>query len=476
MRESGSCVRRHTISLGVLVYALIMGLAMPIHAQECNPAESAKLLAQDGAEGDYLSLSVSISGNTAFVGAQYHDGNGLLHSGSAYVFENVAGAWTQVAKLTADDGAENHNFGCSVCVSDDTAIVGALGTDDFGAYSGSAYVFENVAGAWIQTAKLNASDAAAYDQFGSSVSISGDTAVIAAQWDGDNGLNSGSVYVFENVAGVWTQTAKLTADDGAAQDEFGSSVSISGNTACIGAVYDDDLGNESGSAYVFENVGGTWTQTAKLTADDGSLADLLGISISVNGNTAVVGAPGDDDDGFGSGSAYVFEKNAGAWTQAAKITADDGSTADYFGISVSINGTTVVVGASGDDDNGADASGSAYILKNIGGVWTQDAKITASDGAVNDHFGNTVCVNGDTALVGAPDTDDNGLDSGSAYVFDLNCNCPPDFNGDTVVNSLDFIAFLNDFTTGNPSADHNNDGSVDSQDFIAFLNDFVAGC
>ncbi|HEX9713604.1 MAG TPA: FG-GAP repeat protein [Actinomycetota bacterium] len=333
-------------------------------------------------------------------------------------------AATQQAKLTAADGATNNLFGSSVSVSGDTALIGAYNDDDKGASSGSAYVFTRSGGAWTQQAKLTASDGTVGDFFGVSVSVSGDTALIGAYGDDDNGSSSGSAYVFTRSGSTWTQQAKLTAADGAANDVFGVSVSVDGDTALIGAYFDDDHGTDSGSAYVFTRSGSTWTQQAKLTAADGAAFDFFGHSVSVSGDTALVGAYGDDDQGLDSGSAYVFTRSGGTWTQEAKLTAPDGAANDRSGISVSLREDTALVGAYLDDDHGTD-SGSAYVFARSGSTWTQETKLTASDGAAGDQFGWSVSVEGDTALVGAYFDDDHGSSSGSAYVFNLDTT-PPD--------------------------------------------------
>lgn len=210
--------------------------------------------------------------------------------------------------------------------------------------------------------KLLASDGARDDNFGESVSISGDTALVGAQGDDDNGGASGSAYIFEQVGGAWVQQAKLLASDGQEGDEFGFSVSISGDIAIVGAPFEDENGDRSGSAYIFQKVGGIWTQTAKLVAADGEPWDLFGLSVSISGDTAIVGVSYDDDNGYGSGSAYVFEKVDGIWTEVAKLLASDGAASDFFGLSISISGNTALVGASLDDDLGS-ASGAAYVCE-----------------------------------------------------------------------------------------------------------------
>jgi len=435
--------------------------------------ETQKLVASDGAAGDHFSESVSVSGDTALVGAA-HDGDLGQYSGSAYIFENVGGVWTQTAKLLASDGAAEDRFGSRVSVSSDTALVVAMGDDDLGQDSGSAYVFERVGGVWSQTTKLLASDGAAGDSFGYSVAVSGETVLVGVMNDDDRGENSGSAYVFEKVGGVWTQTAKLLASDGAAEDWFGYSVAISGETAFVGARQDDDSGVDSGSAYVFERVGGVWTQTAKLLAADGDDGDSFGYSVSVSGEAALVGANSDDDLGNSSGSAYMFERGGGEWMQT-KLLAADGAAYDSFGCAVSIAGDRAIVGARSDDD-GASNSGSAYIFENVGGAWGQTAKLMASDGAPDDWFGWSVSVSGGTAVVAARLDDDGGQDSGSAYVFDLCPSCPADFNGDGTVNTLDVLAFLNAWAAGDSSADFDDNGAIDTRDVLAFLNAWTAGC
>ena len=288
-----------------------------------------KRTASDGAASDRFGRSVSISGDYAVIGAYYNDDDDGNRSGSAYIFErDGAGNWSEVQKLTASDGAAFDYFGNSVSISGNYAVIGAYGDDDNGANSGSAYVFErDGAGVWSEVQKLTASDGADNDYFGVSVSISGDYAVIGAYTDDDNGANSGSAYIFErDGAGNWSEVQKLTASDAAASDYFGRSVSISGDYAVISAYYDEDNGSESGSAYVFERDGaGNWPEVQKLIASDGNTFDYFGISVSISGDYAVIGANyTDDDNGANSGSAYIFERDgAGNWSETQKLTASD---------------------------------------------------------------------------------------------------------------------------------------------------------
>ena len=221
--------------------------------------------------------------------------------------------------------------------------------------------------------KLTASDGAANDQFGRSVAISGATAVVGAGGDDDNGPGSGSAYIFTHSGTNWTEQAKLTASDGVTGDWFGSSVAISGDTAIVGARHDNPNSSKSGSAYVFVRSGTSWTQQAKLIANDGGANDEFGISVAISGDTVIVGAWGDDDvsNNIGNaGAAYIFTRSSTNWIQQAKIVASDRASDDDFGLSVSISGDTAIVGSYGDDDNGA-RSGSAYIFARAGSSWLE---------------------------------------------------------------------------------------------------------
>ncbi|NOT01042.1 MAG: PKD domain-containing protein [Phycisphaerales bacterium] len=329
----------------------------------------------------------------------------------------------EAVNLTASDATAGDDFGRSMSVSGDTAVVGAHLDDDAGSNSGSAYVFVRSEGVWTEQQELTASDAAAFDRFGNSVSVSGNTAVVGAWRDDDAGSDSGSAYVFVRNGSVWTEHQKLTASDAGAVDFFGVSVSVSGNTAVVGAVHDDDAGSNSGSAYVFVRSGGVWTEQQKLTASDGEPRDEFGFSVSVSGDTAVVGARFDDDAcpsvlNCSAGSAYVFVRNGEVWTEQQKLTASDAASFDSFGVSVAVSGNTAVVGAVFDADAGSN-SGSAYVFVRSGSVWTEQQKLTASDAAAGDLFGISVADSGDTAVVGASKNclQNPNCGSGSAYVF-----------------------------------------------------------
>jgi hypothetical protein len=299
-----------------------------------------------------------------------------------------------------------------------------------------------------QEIKLLPSDGATSDYFGYSVAISGTTAIVGAYGDGDNGGYSGSAYLFDTTTG--TQIAKLLPSDGAGDDLFGNSVAISGTTAIVGAYGDDDNGGYSGSAYLFDTT--TGTQIAKLLPSDGAVNDFFGTSVAISDTIAIVGAYLDDDNGTNAGSAYLFDTTTG--TQIAKLLPSDGAANGRFGTSVAIIGTTAIVGAYGDDDNGGD-SGSVYLFDTTTG--TQIAKLLPSDGAADDNFGYSVAISGTTAIVGAYGDDDNGGDSGSAYLAILDCNN----NGTWDVYEI----------SNSPSLDCDSNGYIDECELAAGFGD-----
>ena len=383
--------------------------------------QQAKLTATDGAASDNFGTYVGISGDTAIVGAAYVDVGSNLDQGSAYIFVRTGTTWTQQTKLTAPDGATADYFGWSVAISGDTAVVGAIfDSVDTNTNQGSVWVFSRVGSRWIgPDLRLIASDGAAEDRFGSSVAISGNTAIFGAYGD-DVGANAdqGSAYIFIRSGANWIQQAKLTASDGAAGDHFGLSVALSGDTAIVGAFHGTTY-LDDGSAYIFTRSGSTWTQQAKLSATDGVFYHGFGASVALAGDTAIVGA---NWDVIGvnaqQGSAYIFTRSGSSWTQQAKLTASDGAASDNFGYSVALAGNTAIIGAFGDDIGANSDQGSAYIFTRSGSTWSQQAKLTASDGAAGDNFGNSVALSGDTAIVGSW-FDDIGTnpEQGSAYVF-----------------------------------------------------------
>ncbi len=375
-----------------------------------------KLEPSDAAEGDEFGVSVAISGETVVVGASRDDGAAGGNQGSAYVFVRSGGIWIEQQKLVAPDGEASVFFGTSVAISGETVVVGAFG-DEFG-LAGSAYVFVRSGGVWSLQRKLEDPDGED-GFFGNSVAISGETVVVGAVGDdGAAGDRQGSAYVFVRSGGDWSLQQKLVAPDAVAGDRLGASVAISGETIVVGADNDDgEAGFTQGSAYVFVRSGGAWGLQKKLEASDAGDGDFFGASVAISGETVVVGAFGDDRTEPNQGAAYLFVRNGGVWTQQQKLVAPDAVVFNEFGVSVTISGETAVVGELDDGAAGGN-QGSAYVFVRRGGVWSLEQKLEASDAAANDRFGASVAISGETVVVGAEGDDGvAGGSQGSAFVF-----------------------------------------------------------
>jgi len=318
-----------------------------------NWLEEQKFSSSDWEAGDFFGWSVSISGDLCVVGAENDD-----NKGSAYVFRFVEGIWIVEAKLTASDGEYGDNFGFSVSISGRTCIVGMWRDDDYGNDSGAAYIFRFDGTDWIQEVKLQPQDLKSEDHFGYDVSVCGDICLVGAEGKNYYGAGAGVVYVFRFNGSNWIKEAKLGASDPAPVDSFGFSVSISSNVCVMGSPFDNDRGWQAGSAYIFRFDGSNWLEEAKLTAFDGAADDNFGRSVSISGDVCVIGARYDDDIGVSSGSAYVFRFKDNAWIKEAKLVPFDGAASDYFGGSVASGSDSIVVGAYRKDNY----TGAVYTL------------------------------------------------------------------------------------------------------------------
>jgi len=370
--------------------------------------------ASDAMQGDLFGWAVDVANATAVITSVSDDNNGD-GSGSAYIFANANGVWTQQQILVPMDGAPQDQFGFAAATDGTTIVIAANLDDDRGSGSGSAYVFEFLNNMWMETAKLVPNDGEAAENFGFDVDVDGNTIVVSARADDDEGETSGSVYIFEKENGVWTETDTFSAGDTGPGDFFGTSVALDGDTLIVGAYRDDDMAPNSGSAYAFTRMGTSFMQTAKLRASDASDGDQFGQSVTVDGDIAVVGVPLDSDIDSNQGSAYVFMRTGMMWTQIQKLTASDGARDDRFGFVVDIDGDNILVTAQTDDVS----AGSAYIFqRQPSGMWTELTKLVASDRRQIDQFGFSGAISGSTVLIGAPSNDDAGSSSGSAYFFD----------------------------------------------------------
>jgi hypothetical protein len=383
-----------------------------------------RVLATSPVSGDQMGESVCISGDTAIVGVPSRQVGLNALQGSALIFVRSGSGWIQQAELTATGGAANDQFGRSVAISGDTALVGAF-VDDVGANAnqGSAFVFTRTGTAWTQQAQLNATGGAADDSFGISVAISGNTALVGASEDDVGGVNgAGTATVFTRSGTVWTQQAQLTATGGAGNDRFGYSVGLSGDLAVVGAPDDDQGTNvDQGGAYIFARTGTTWVQQTLLLPAGSGPGDRYGRSVAIDADTVAVASLADDiGANIDQGSVAVFARPASTWTQQAQLIANNGLASDFFGSSVAVSGNTIIVGAKQDDVGTPSLAnqGSAYIFTRTGTLWTQREQLVATAGEAGDGFGNSVSMSGNTIVVGASLA--RNTNQGDAYMFEVN--------------------------------------------------------
>jgi len=442
------------ITLLAAASASLPATGQPLH-------EVHEFIASDTDPSDWFGSSVAISGSTAIVGA-WGDDDGGLQAGAAYLFSVTTGQ--QLLKLIASDAAPGDRFANGVAISGSTAIVGAHENDDAIEASGSAYLFDTTTGQ--ELFKLTASDASSGDRFGFSVAISGTTAIVGAGGNDDAGANSGSAYLFDTITGQ--ELFKLTASDAAPNDVFGTSVAISGTTAIVGAEQYDYPEYGPGSAYLFDTT--TGEQLFRLTASDATADDHFGHAVAISGTTAIVGAYWNDAVGNNVGSVYVFDTTTGQ--ELFKLAPSDPTVGEQFGWSVSISGTTAVIGAQSDRDAGSE-SGSAYLFDTTTGQ--EISKLAASDAASRDRFGVSVGISGATAIVGAQYDVDVMLNTGSAFLY---TKCPADLAAPFgSLNFFDIAEYIALFNASDPGADLAPPfGAINFFDIAEYIALFNAGC
>lgn len=375
---------------------------------------------------NYYGACVAISGDTALVScaSQAVAGqSGTIHpdAGAVDVYVRTAGVWSEQFVLTEPTPADNDLFGSSVALSGDTAVVGAIGV---GGNTGAAYVYSRTGTDWSLSSTLIASDAAAGDQFGCAVALSGDTILVTADRKAvgpDNGTpDAGEAYVFRDEGASWSQETKLNAPSPAANDQFGFAAALSGDTALIGTPYPN--GN-TGAAYVFTRSGTAWPETRTLAATDAAPNTWFGFSVALDGDTALIGATGATVGQ--TGAAYAFVSSGSSWMQQQEI-ADPASHA--FGSAVALDGDTAVIGADTETVAGVPAgapAGAAYVYLRKSATWSPRGHVTDPDQAGSDLFGGCVAVSGTTMLVGSPDaTVGDAARAGAAYSYLLDSTRP----------------------------------------------------
>jgi hypothetical protein len=394
------------------------------------------------------------------------------------VFERSGAAWIHVADILPDDPQPVDGFGHAPQVKANRIVVGAPWDNWDGKLAGAAYVFRLDGSAWVQEAKLTASDGDYNDWFGEALAASGDTVAVGA-------AHAQAIYVFDRAGdGTWSQVAKLLPTD-PPYFYFGEAVAFDGDIIVGGSPYDDDQGNYAGAAYIFERSAGCcWTLATKVVGDDTRALDSFGESVAVSGNTVLVGAPGADTDEPSTGAGYVFERQVdGTWLQTAKLTASDGENSDWLGSAVALDGDVALLGATEDDDI-APQVGAAYVFtRGVDGSWSEVAKLVPHDGESWDDFGRSVSVSGNIGAIGTYPYDVNEpWKPGKAYIYAVGpdedgdgvmdaCECAGDLNHDWIVDYHDLLVLLDDWrcTGGDCPGDADADGDTDQSDLGLLL-------
>lgn len=370
----------------------------------------------------------------------------------------------QQIKLQPSDGSARDEFGVSVGIAGNTAVVGSIYDDDLGGDAGSAYVFVEDNGVWTQQAKLMASDGKASDYFGISVAIAGDRILVGAAEGSNNGVRTGAAYVFERTGSVWHQTQKLVPSTGAALDYFGFAVALEGDVAIIGAPQTDSVAYDSGAAYVFRYDGSQWNEHERIWSATGGTYGFFGGSVALWGTTTLIGQ-WDDGSGQDMGSVFAFKENAGSWLLQEQLWASDGTMGDTFGFSVAIYKNKAFIGAP-FRDSGCSNSGAVYVFGRYNEDWCEEQIIIPDDNNASQAFGSSVSLWGDMAAIGSYWDDDNGEYSGSAYAYrSIDSVWTPQFKytpDDGVVGQLFGISAAMDGDRVIVGANGDDDNGIDS--------------
>lgn len=419
--EAGLGLR--TVVVGVVAISLLAPTMVASVPEIGSWTENQKFEPEDEARAEEFGAAVAVDGDLAVVGAPETETDDGDDAGAVHVYvRTLFGAWNKEATLTAANGDSGERFGVEVSLDGDTLLVGALNAENQdGTATGAAYVFvQSGPGVWTQQAKLLPSAGASSDNFGEALSLDGDQALVGASLeDNANGNAAGSAYVFaRDTTGTWSQQDRVLAPDGDASDQFGDGASLDGDTALVGAPSDHDPGAEdTGSAYVVERTDGGWSVQTKLENPEPNAEDQYGAELSLDGDRALVASPYDDSHGTDAGSVYAYSPtDDGTWTLEDTLRDTDGGFLASFGGSVSLDGPRALIGSPRDSTDNGGYTGSAYLFtRDATGNWTQETKLTASDGASSDEFGAAGSLDGGTALVGAPAI--FGDHSGVSYVY-----------------------------------------------------------
>lgn len=396
---------RHFLKHNLILITVFMSL---------HGSAQVKLPHTSGNPDDGFGRSVTIEADTIIVGAPYIGINGA-EAGAAYVYDYDGMQWSQSQILLPAGVGAGDYFGYSVALSGDYCMVGATGDAGSGFLSGAVYMYRFDGVSWNLDQKITDPSGNAWDEFGAAVAVSGDDAFIGVPGNDGTAANAGAVFIYQYDGTSWSYSQTLT---GVSEDDaFGKSVSVDGAWAAIGAYGDDTAATDSGAVHIYQFTGASWVPFQTIKAGDAGAQDYFGLSVALDGQQLLVGAPYDNDNGADSGSVYVFAFDNGSWIQQEKIRAGDGSDNHLYGYSLDISRKYAVVGAANDNQHGT-RSGAAYLLFYNERTWVELLKFTASDPTSYLKFGTSVALTESCAVAGAPRDLGAVNESGAAYVFE----------------------------------------------------------
>ncbi|MFH1195170.1 MAG: T9SS type A sorting domain-containing protein [bacterium] len=398
-------------SLGYLMVSFILFFSISLSAQT-----EVKILPADGTAGDEFGYEISTYGNYSIIGSLRDDDKGE-NSGSAYIYLKSGDTIAQEAKLTASDGVAGATFGKSVSIYGTDVVVGSPWRNIYGTNSGGTYAFRKNGSVWEQTANLFPADGLqADDHFGWSVSIYGNYLVTSSMKDGDLAPYAGAIYFFRKETDNWIQMGKHMANDGDFGDQFGRSVSMYGDYCAVGSPYNLGNGTYCGAVYIFKRYTDAWFQLTKIVPETGESGDDFGLCVSLYDDVLAISANKDDDLGSDAGAVYVYQRSGDSFTFDQKLTYSLGSAGDYFGTRPTVYDDKIIVGAPQSNAKSG-TKGFAVVYNKIGDDWVEGLHIQASDGQNNDSFGWATSLAQNYAVIGAKFDDDNGTNSGSAFLY-----------------------------------------------------------
>ena len=471
----------------LIAYGLVGVVVSASSAQLCDPVETQIVTPPNGGiVFQKFGSSAAVLGDRVVFGSTQKVNNAHM-DGAVYTYEFINSSWVFQSELlptvlSPTRQGQDEFFGISLDLDTDLLVVGATGTDqvDFPFFidTGSVYIYRHDGSAWSSEANIFASDGDFGDDFGRAVAVDGNTVLVGAPTHEllGGGITTGAVYVYRYDGVSWLETEIIQSPSVENFASFGNAIGLDGNVFVVGSSgADGGTFTNSGLAFVYRSVGGVITYEATLAPSDPALRQYFGTSVAISGNKIVVGAPGDPALGTGDpGEAYLFVRSNGQWNQVAIMRDAHGFLGDRFGESVAIDGDTIIIGAPSSDENGVD-TGQIYSYTIDSGSLSNPQMIRASDGADGDIFGSAVTVSGEHVLATAPEKNST---TGVAYALSMACPnpCPADLTGDGSLNFFDVSAFLGAFGNNEPVADFTGDGAFNFFDVSAFLSAFGAGC